>query len=106
MPKLYKSYTGMLQMWSLGYHQCRWGYWNETDLQTVIAELDAHDFPIDAIWLDIQHTDDDKFFTWNPENFSTPLEMLANLSSTNRHLVTLTDPHFKKKKDILCMMTL
>lgn len=38
-------------MWSLGYHQCRWGYWNETDLQTVVAELDAHDFPIDAIGL-------------------------------------------------------
>ncbi|KAJ3640636.1 hypothetical protein Zmor_027188 [Zophobas morio] len=94
----YTSLTGVAHLppiWSLGYHQCRWGYADQQDVQTVIADLDTYDFPVDAIWLDIQHTQDMKFFTWNSENFSDPFDMLANLSSTHRYLVTLSDPHFK-----------
>ncbi|RZC40267.1 Gal mutarotas 2 domain containing protein [Asbolus verrucosus] len=94
----YASLTGVAHLppiWTLGYHQCRWGYADQEDVQTVIADLDNYDFPVDVIWLDIQHTNNMKFFTWNPGNFSTPFEMLKNLSSTHRYLITLSDPHFK-----------
>lgn len=97
----YTSLTGVAHLpplWTLGYHQCRWGYADEIDVTTVIATLDEYDFPVDVIWLDIQHTEDYKFFTWNSGNFSTPLDMLANLSSTHRYLVTLSDPHFKAEE--------
>ncbi|XP_063907237.1 neutral alpha-glucosidase AB-like [Zophobas morio] len=97
----YTSLTGVAHLppiWTLGYHQCRWGYADQQDVQTVIAEMDANDFPIDAIWLDIQHTQEMKFFTWNSENFSDPVSMLQNLSSTNRYLVVLSDCHFKKQE--------
>jgi alpha 1,3-glucosidase len=104
VPEVVRQYTYLTgvahlpPIWTLGYHQCRWGYADQQDVQTVIAELDATDFPVDVIWLDIQHTQDMKFFTWNTENFSDPFAMLQNLSSTNRYLVTLSDPHFKKEE--------
>jgi alpha 1,3-glucosidase len=97
----YTSLTGVAHLppiWSLGYHQCRWGYANQQDVQTVIAAMDINDFPIDVIWLDIQHTQDMKFFTWNTQNFSDPFAMLQNLSSTNRYLVVLSDCHFKMEE--------
>ncbi|KAJ8978535.1 hypothetical protein NQ317_009478 [Molorchus minor] len=65
------------------------------DVKNVIAEMDNHDFPMDAIWLDIDYTDGKRYFTWNPENFSDPVELQKNISSTKRKLVTILDPHIK-----------
>ncbi|KAJ8949565.1 hypothetical protein NQ318_016196, partial [Aromia moschata] len=83
------------QLWTLGYHQCRWSYNSQEDVKYVVAEMDNHDFPMDAIWLDIDYTDEKRYFTWNPESFSDPIEMQKNLSTTNRKLVTILDPHIK-----------
>lgn len=84
-----------MQLWVLGYHQCRYSYMTQEDVKDVVANMDKNDFPMDAIWLDIDYTDGKKYFTWNPDNFSDPEEMQRNLSSTNRKLVTIIDPHFK-----------
>lgn len=82
-------------MWTLGYHQCRWNYDNESDVKNVIANLDNNDFPVDVIWLDIEYTDGKRYFTWNLNAFSDPIEMQQNISSTDRKLVTIIDPHIK-----------
>ncbi|XP_074025616.1 neutral alpha-glucosidase C [Leptinotarsa decemlineata] len=87
--------TNLPQLWTLGYHQCRWSYYTQEQVKEVVALMDTHNFPMDAIWLDIDHTDGKRYFTWNPQNFSDPEEMQRNLSSTNRKLVTISDPHIK-----------
>ncbi len=58
--------------------------------------FDEHDIPYDVIWLDIEHTDGKKFFTWNPVKFPEPLKMIGNLTENGRKLVTIVDPHFKR----------
>ena len=58
--------TALPQLFSLGYHQCRWNYKDEADVKAVDAGFDAHDMPYDVIWLDIEHTDGKKYFTWQP----------------------------------------
>ncbi|KAJ8927404.1 hypothetical protein NQ314_020184, partial [Rhamnusium bicolor] len=83
------------QLWTLGYHQCRYSYQTQEDVKEVVANMDKYDFPLDAVWLDIDYTNGKRYFTWNPDNFSDPNEMQANLSSTNRKLVTIIDPHIK-----------
>ena len=45
------------QLFSLGYHQCRWNYNDEQDVTNVNRLLDEHDLPYDVLWLDIEHTD-------------------------------------------------
>lgn len=79
----------------MGYHQCRWNYVDQEDVKYVIAQLDNYNFSVDVIWLDIDYTDAKKYFTWDPVNFADPIEMQSNLSSTNRKLVTIIDPHIK-----------
>ena len=49
--------TVPLQLFALGYHQCRWNYRDEADTLAVDAGFDAHNIPYDVIWLDIEHTD-------------------------------------------------
>ena len=52
--------TALPQLFSLGYHQCRWNYKDEADVKAVDAGFDAHDMPYDVIWLDIEHTDGER----------------------------------------------
>lgn len=37
-----------------------------------------------------------RYFTWDGSRFSNSIEMLRNLSSKGRKLVTIVDPHLKR----------
>lgn len=82
------------QYWALGYHQSRYSYESIEDVETVVAEFDNNDFPLDAMWLDIDCTEDYKYFTWNKENFGDPLGLQETLDKTGRKLIAIVDPHF------------
>lgn len=71
----------MLQLFSIAYHQCRWNYNDQDDVAAVHAGFDEHDIPIDVIWLDIEHTDGKRYFTWDPVKFSKPKEMIEALAA-------------------------
>ncbi|XP_053473680.1 neutral alpha-glucosidase AB-like isoform X1 [Ictalurus furcatus] len=80
---------------TLGYHQCRWNYNDQEDVKAVDQGFDEHDIPYDFIWLDIEHTDGKRYFTWDPEKFPQPKEMLQGLMEKRRKMVTIVDPHIK-----------
>lgn len=71
-------------LFALGYHQCRWNYNDQEDVQAVDAGFDEHDIPYDFIWLDIEHTDGKRYFSWDPHKFSSPKEMLQGLKDKKR----------------------
>uniref|UniRef100_A0A672YYU2 Neutral alpha-glucosidase AB n=1 Tax=Sphaeramia orbicularis TaxID=375764 RepID=A0A672YYU2_9TELE len=80
---------------ALAYHQCRWNYNDQEDVQSVDAGFDEHDIPYDFIWLDIEHTDGKRYFTWDPHKFATPKEMLQGIMDKKRKMVAIVDPHIK-----------
>jgi alpha 1,3-glucosidase len=95
----YKLITGpqaMPPMWSVAYHQCRWNYRTSQEVHEVDMGFDEHDMPYDVIWLDIEHTDNKKYFTWNSDKFPDPDVMLANLTARGKKMVTIIDPHIKR----------
>ena len=67
--------TSLPQMFSLGYHQCRWNYKDEKDVLGVDAGLDAHRIPCDVVWLDIEHTNGKRYMTWDRGYFPNPEKM-------------------------------
>ncbi|XP_050523206.1 neutral alpha-glucosidase C [Daktulosphaira vitifoliae] len=83
-------------IFSLAYHQCRWNYNDQKDVHNVETNFDVYDIPMDVMWLDIEHTDSKKYFTWDPIKFSNPIEMIRNLTNKGRKLVTIVDPHIKR----------
>jgi alpha 1,3-glucosidase len=85
----------MPALWSLGYHQCRWNYRDEDDVEKVDAGFEEHDLPFDVIWLDIEHTDGKRYFTWDKVKFPTPQRMIEQVASKGRKMVTIVDPHVK-----------
>jgi alpha-glucosidase len=44
------GFPAMQQYWTLGFHQCRWGYTGWRDLQRVVDELAKADIPLETIW--------------------------------------------------------
>jgi len=95
----YGSLTGntpLPQEFAIAYHQCRWNYNDQEDVNTVEAKFDEYDIPMDVMWLDIEHTDGKKYFTWDARKFPDSVAMIENLASHGRKLVTIVDPHIKK----------
>ena len=56
-------------------------------------------FPVDYLWMDIEHADNYQWFTFNPANFSTPdmTSMKAEIQNSSRRLVVIIDPHIKNQ---------
>lgn len=95
----YTQLTGapaMPQMFAIGYHQCRWNYINQKDVLDVDSKFDEFDMPYDVIWLDIEYTEEKKYFTWDSPKFPNPIEMQETLDDKGRKMVVIIDPHIKR----------
>ncbi|KAK7173996.1 hypothetical protein R3I93_003734 [Phoxinus phoxinus] len=94
----YASLTGTQSfppLSTLAYHQCRWNYNDQEDVKAVDQGFDEHDIPYDFIWLDIEHADGKRYFTWDPIKFPQPKDMLQGLMDKKRKLVAIVDPHIR-----------
>ncbi|KAF9576907.1 hypothetical protein EC968_000032 [Mortierella alpina] len=91
--------TALPQAFSIAYHQCRWNYNNQQDVAEVDAGFDEHDIPYDVLWLDIEHTNGKRYFTWDDAKFPNPNDMQRSLGAKGRKMVTIIDPHIKKDGD-------
>jgi alpha 1,3-glucosidase len=92
--------TGPAQLpplFALGHHQCRWNYNDQADMLAVNAGFDTHDIPTDVLWLDIEHTDGKRYFTWDSGKFPDPARMMNEIhEASGRKVVTIVDPHIKR----------
>lgn len=88
--------TAMPQMFAIGYHQCRWNYNDEADVRAVDSGFEQHEIPYDVIWLDIEHTNGKRYFTWDSYKFPNPIALQNDISSRGRKMVTIVDPHVKR----------
>ena len=86
-------------LFSLGYHQCRWNYMTQEETIEVSQNMTKYKIPCDTVWLDIEYTEDKKYFTWDLKTFPKAKEMLEELVKEGRKLVTIIDPHIKKDEE-------
>ncbi|KAF2230933.1 glycoside hydrolase family 31 protein [Viridothelium virens] len=89
------GYTQLPQQFAIAYHQCRWNYVTDEDVKDVDRKFDKHSIPYDVIWLDIEYTEEKKYFTWDGMTFPDPLGMQKQLDEHERKLVAIIDPHIK-----------
>ncbi|KAM4643583.1 neutral alpha-glucosidase AB isoform 2-T2 [Amazona ochrocephala] len=94
----YAALTGtqaLPPLFALGYHQSRWNYNDEEDVAAVEKGFEEHAVPCDVLWLDIEHADGKRYFTWDPSKFPRPRAMLEQLAAKKRKMVSIVDPHIK-----------
>ncbi len=95
----YGLLTGTIPMpprWALGYHQSRWGYAPSMRVQEIASELRSRSIPADAIWLDIQHMEGFRTFTFSAMSFPDPEGLAAGLAEQGFALVVIADPGIKQ----------
>ncbi|MEI7724492.1 MAG: glycoside hydrolase family 31 protein [Bacteroidota bacterium] len=99
--KDYTWLTGRMSMppyWSLGYQQCRWSYFPESQVMSIAQQMRDKQIPCDVMYLDIDYMDAYKIFTWNKDRFPQPKTMIDKLNGMGFHLVTIVDPGIKVEK--------
>jgi alpha-glucosidase len=82
-------------LWALGYHQCKWSYYPESNVKEVINKFRELRIPCDAIYLDIDYMDGFRCFTWNKEYFPDPKRMVKELADNGFKTVAIIDPGIK-----------
>ncbi|KAF3922008.1 Alpha-glucosidase [Dactylellina cionopaga] len=83
----------MQQYWTLGFHQCRWGYANITELDQVVKNYQKFQIPMETIWSDIDYMDQYRDWTVD-ENTHPQVEFKTWLDALHKqhlHWVPIVD---------------
>jgi alpha-glucosidase len=98
----YTDLTGkpeMPPMWAMGYHQCKWSYYPESKVREIANQFRKHEFPCDALYLDIDYMDGFRCFTWNNTYFPSPKQMVDDLKAQGFQTIAIIDPGIKIDPD-------
>jgi alpha-glucosidase len=98
--KRYTDLTGRMPLppvWSLGYHQCRYSYYPDSQVRFIAENFRQRRIPGEVIWLDIHYQDGYAPFTWDATRFPDPKGLVQSLRAEGFRLVTIVDPHIKKQ---------
>lgn len=85
-------------LWSLGYHQSRWGYGGHDDLVKLDSEFTKHKIPCSGLWLDLDYMDGYRIFQVDRSMFPHGVKHTAELlKKPNRRIVPIIDPGVKRE---------
>ena len=82
--------------WALGYHQCRYSYAPEREVEEVASEFRKRHIPCDVIWMDIDYMDGYRIFTFDPQGFPDPAHTNNFLHQHGFKSIWMIDPGVKK----------
>ena len=92
--------TGKIELpplWSLGFHQCRYSYYPEKRVKSIVDTMRLKQIPCDVIWMDIDYMQDFKIFSFDSIGFPNPKKTNDYLHSKNFKSVWMIDPGVKKE---------
>lgn len=103
LPEILRAYTtltGRMKMppiWSLGYHQSRYSYSSAKELEAIAAEFRQRQIPCDALYLDIDHMNGYRVFTFG-KSFPKASATVARLHREGFKIIPIVDPGVKKDR--------
>lgn len=85
----------MPPLWAIGYHQSRWGYKTTQEMRALVQEFRKRDIPLDVLHFDIDYMHAYRDFTWDPDRFPNPKDLIHELREQGVRVVTIIDPGVK-----------
>ena len=93
----HSSITGKpfkLPKWVLGHQVSRWSYYPQSKVEE-IRDKYLHDFPLSAIYLDIDYMDGFRVFTWDRNRFPDPERLVKETKEKGVRIIPIIDPGIK-----------
>lgn len=91
----------MMPYWSLGFHQCKYGWPTIDHVAQVVANYSAAGIPLETVWGDIDYMNNKRDFTTDPSRY--PLDkvraLVDSLHRNNQHYVQILDPGIARISD-------
>jgi alpha-glucosidase len=90
--------TGKIEMpprWALGYHQCRYSYFPQSQVELIAKGFRERSIPADVIWMDIDYMNGYRIFTFDGDGFPAPKLLNSNLHDIGFKAVWMIDPGVK-----------
>ncbi|WP_226388849.1 glycoside hydrolase family 31 protein [Penaeicola halotolerans] len=94
----YTYLTGKIELppkWALGYQQCRYSYYPDSEVLNVARTFRDKDLPADVIYLDIHHMEGYKVFTFDEQRFPNPKKLTEKLAEMGFKVAVIVDPGVK-----------
>ncbi|KAI6713847.1 hypothetical protein JHW43_003604 [Diplocarpon mali] len=84
---------GMQQYFTFGFHQCRWGYANWTELQDMVENFKKFSIPLETIWSDIDYMNQYRDFEndQNTFSYSEGAKFISQLHDNAQHYIPIVD---------------
>lgn len=82
-------------LWALGFHQSRYSYFPEGEVDRIADEMRLRRIPCDVIWLDIHYMEGNRSFTFDPKGFPDPASLIRRLHARSLRAVLMIDPGLK-----------
>lgn len=95
--EVYADITGkpfLPPKWALGYQISRFSYEPQGAVLDVV-EKTIEEVPLEAIYLDLDHMDGRRIFTWDRRKFPDPHGLIAELHERGVKVVPILDPYVK-----------
>eukprot|EP00826_Nyctotherus_ovalis_P008235 TRINITY_DN1212_c0_g5_i2.p1 TRINITY_DN1212_c0_g5~~TRINITY_DN1212_c0_g5_i2.p1 ORF type:complete len:929 (-),score=291.48 TRINITY_DN1212_c0_g5_i2:56-2842(-) len=86
-------------LWSLGYHQCRYGWPSLVKVKDVVQKFKQNDLPLDVVWADIDYMKDYADFSVDPVRYAGLKEFVQDLHRQHMRWVPIIDAGIKKSLD-------
>ncbi|HZF91379.1 TIM-barrel domain-containing protein [Streptomyces sp.] len=81
--------------WALGHHHARWGFGSEQEVRRIVAGYQERGLPLDAVHLDIDHYEEHRVFTVDPDRFAKLPQLAEELRQDGIRLVSIVDAAVK-----------
>jgi len=88
--------TPLPPLFALGYQQCRYSYYPESQVRQIASEFRKRKIPADVIYLDIDYQDHNRPFTVDSQRFPNFQGMIKDLGAEGFKVVAITDLHIAK----------
>ncbi|KAM0334470.1 hypothetical protein ACHAQA_001498 [Verticillium albo-atrum] len=84
----------MVPYWSLGFHQCKFGYQDWFQVAEVIANYSAANIPLETMWTDIDYMNFRGVFSLDTKRFpiSKMREIVRHLHNNQQNYILMVDP--------------
>lgn len=96
--KNYTWLTGRIELppkWSLGFQQCRYSYYPESEVEQIATTFRDKNIPCDVIYLDIHYMEEFKVFSFDKNRFPNPERLVKSMAEKGIKTAVILDPGIK-----------